>query len=191
MFEISPIGTSAKLKPFKEPQPEMSSVELVTELVEVELQELRLYVMVGVKYAPFGVADGDMHPRQDLAHFLLVIHDDGLMGRYRPVLFKGSVCVGPIRRNICLTVRALPSVACFILGVSVDAFKSSMTSIFMCPTTLGVLLFLSEGTSGKLLSAMTRTEVLRWLPRPRFKGQSFCSSGVSVEKKPSSISTSP
>ena len=49
MFEISPIETSTKLKPFKEPEPEIPSVELVTELVEVELQELRLYVMVGVK----------------------------------------------------------------------------------------------------------------------------------------------
>ena len=84
-----------------------------------------------------------------------------------------------------------PSVACFIFGVSVEAFKSFMTSIFMCPTTLGVLSFLSEGVSGKQLSAMTRTEVLRWLPRPRLRGQSFWSSGVPVEKKPSSISTSP
>ena len=64
-----------------------------------------------------------------------------------------------------VVVFVLPSVAYFILGVSVDAFKSSMTSIFMCPTTLGVLLFLSERTLGKLLSAMTRTEALRWLPR--------------------------
>lgn len=32
------------------------------------------------------------------------------------------------------------------------------TSIFICPTTLGVLRFLSEGVSEKLLSAMTRTE---------------------------------
>ena len=44
---------------------------------------------------------------------------------------------------------AFPSVACFILGVSVEAFKSSITSIFMCPTILGVLRFLSEGVSGK------------------------------------------
>ena len=74
MFEISPIETSAKLKPLKKPESEIPSVELITELVEVELQELRLYVMVGVKDAPFGVADGDMHPRQDLSHFLLACH---------------------------------------------------------------------------------------------------------------------
>ena len=43
----------------------------------------------------------------------------------------------------------------------------------------------------RLIRAMTRTEVLRWLPRPRFSGQSFWSSGVSVEKKPSSTSISP
>ncbi len=107
MFEISPIGTSAKFKPLKKPESEIPSVELVTELVEVELQELSLYVMVGIKYAPFGVADGDMHPRQDLSHFLLVIHDDGLMGGYRPVLLKGGVCAGSIRRGIRLTACRL------------------------------------------------------------------------------------
>lgn len=39
--------------------------------------------------------------------FLLVIHDNGLVGRYRPVLFKGGVCAGTIRRGICLALRRL------------------------------------------------------------------------------------
>lgn len=39
------IGTSTKFKPFKEPEPEIPSVELVTELVEVELQEVSLYLI--------------------------------------------------------------------------------------------------------------------------------------------------
>ena len=78
MFEISPIGTSAKFKPFKESESEIPSVELITELVEVKLEKLSFYVMVGIKDASFGVADGNMHPRQDLSHFLLVIPDDGL-----------------------------------------------------------------------------------------------------------------
>ncbi len=46
MFEIGLIGTSTKFKPFKGPESEIPSVELVTELVEVELQEVSLYVMV-------------------------------------------------------------------------------------------------------------------------------------------------
>ena len=35
MFEIGLIGTSTKFKPFKGPELEIPSVELVTELVEV------------------------------------------------------------------------------------------------------------------------------------------------------------
>ena len=54
MFEISLIGTRTKFKPVKKPVSEIPSVELVTELVEVELEELRFYVMVSVQYAPLG-----------------------------------------------------------------------------------------------------------------------------------------
>lgn len=60
----------------------------------------------------------------------------------------------------------------------VEALKTPITYIFICPILLVGDVF------GKLLSAMIRTEVLRWLSRPRFNGQSFSSSGVSVEKKP-------
>lgn len=42
MFEIRPISTRTKFKPVKEPEAEIPSVELITELVEVELQELGL-----------------------------------------------------------------------------------------------------------------------------------------------------
>lgn len=107
MFKLSPISASAELQPFEEPDPEVPPVELVTELVKVELQELRLYVVVCIKNAPFGVADGNMHPRQDLAHFFLVIHDNSLVGRHRPVLFKGGVCVGAVRGGIHLPVCSL------------------------------------------------------------------------------------
>ena len=63
MFEVRPIGTRTKFKPVKKPEAEIPSVELVAELVEVQLEELRFYVMVSVQYAPLGVADGDMYPR--------------------------------------------------------------------------------------------------------------------------------
>lgn len=107
MLEVSLIGTSAKFKPFKESESETPLVELVTERVEVKLEELCFYVMVGIKDAPFDVADGNMHPRLDLSHFLLVIHDDGLMGSHRPVLLKGGIGVGTIRRGIRLPTRRL------------------------------------------------------------------------------------
>ena len=107
MFKLSPISASAEFQPFEEPKPEVPPVELVTELVKVELQELRLYVVVCVKNASFSVADGDMHPRQDLAHFLLVIHDNSLMGSHNLVLFKGGVCVGSVRGSVHLPVCSL------------------------------------------------------------------------------------
>ena len=65
MFEVRPIGTRTKFKPVKKPASEIPSVELVTELVEVELEELRFYVMVSVQYAPLGVADDNVYPWQD------------------------------------------------------------------------------------------------------------------------------
>ena len=67
MFKLSSISASTEFQPLKEPKTEIPSVELVAEFVKVELQEFRLYVMVGVKDAPLGVADGDMYPRQNLS----------------------------------------------------------------------------------------------------------------------------
>ena len=88
MFKLRPIRTCAKFEPVKEPEAEMPSVELIAELVEVELQELCFYVMVSVQYASLGVADGDMHPRQDFPDTLFVVRNNGVMGGCHPVLFK-------------------------------------------------------------------------------------------------------
>ena len=66
MFEVRPIGTRTKFKPVKKPEADIPSVELVAELVEVELEELRFYVMVSVQYAPFCIADGNVHFRCSL-----------------------------------------------------------------------------------------------------------------------------
>ena len=107
MFKLSSIIASAEFQSFEESKSKVSAVELVTELVEVELQEFRLNVVVCIENAPFCIADGDMHPRQDLTHFLLVIHDNSLVGSHCPVLFKGRVCVGTVRGGINLPVRRL------------------------------------------------------------------------------------
>ena len=107
MFEFRPISASAEFQPFEQSESEVPPIELVAELIKVELQEFRLYVMVCVENAPFGIADGDMHPRQYLAHFLLVLHDYSLVGGCHPILFKGCVCVGTIRGDVCLPVRRL------------------------------------------------------------------------------------
>ena len=68
------------LQSFKAPEPEMPPTELATELVKAELQEFRLYVVVCIKNASFGIADGDMHSRRDLACSFPFIHDACLMG---------------------------------------------------------------------------------------------------------------
>lgn len=111
MFKFSSISASTELQPFEDLESEVTPVEPVTELVKVELKEFILYVMVGVKDVPFGIADGDMHPRQDLAHFFLVIHGNSLVGSYHPVLFKGCIYVGIVRGDI-----RLPACGLFYLG---------------------------------------------------------------------------
>lgn len=107
MFEVRPIGTRTKFKPVKKPTSEIPSVELVTELVEVELEELRFYVMVSVQYAPLGVADDNVHPGQDFPDALFVIRNDSLVRGYHPVLFKGGIAAEPVRGHIGIPVRTL------------------------------------------------------------------------------------
>ena len=75
MFKVRPIRTCAKFEPVKESEAQIPSVELITELVKVELQELCFYVMVRVQYAPFGIADGNVHPRQNFPDTLFVIRN--------------------------------------------------------------------------------------------------------------------
>ena len=141
MFKLRPVSASAEFQPFEEPESEVSSVELVTELVKVELQEFRLYVVVCIENAPFGVADGDMHPRQDLAHFLLVIHDNSLVGCHRPIPFKGGVCVGSVRGGIRLPVRSL-----FNLGSLGGSFQIPYDFHLYVPHDLrGALLLIGRG----------------------------------------------
>ena len=111
MFEVRPIGTRTKFKPVKKPESEIPSVEFVAELVEVQLEELRFYVMVSVQYAPFGVADGNVHPRQDFPDALFVIRNDSLVRGCHPVLFKGGIAAEPVRGHIGIPVRSLPNLA--------------------------------------------------------------------------------
>ena len=111
MFEVRPIGTRTEFKPVKKPAAEIPPVELVAELVEVQLEELRFYVVVSVQYAPFGVADGNVHPRQDFPDALFVIRNDSLVRGCHPVLFKGGIAAEPVRGHIGIPVRSLPNLA--------------------------------------------------------------------------------
>ena len=111
MFEVRPIGTRTKFKPVKKPASEIPSVELVTELVEVELEELRFYVMVSVQYAPLGVADDNVYPWQDFPDTPFVVRNDGMMGGCHPVLFKGNIAAEPVRGHIGIPVRTLLNLA--------------------------------------------------------------------------------
>ena len=105
MFKLRPIRTCAKFESVKEPEPEIPSVELVAELVEVQLQELGLYVMVRVQYASFGIADGNVHPRKDFPHTLFVVRNNGMVGGCRPLLFKDAITAEPVRGHISISVR--------------------------------------------------------------------------------------
>ena len=107
MFEVRPIGTRTKFKPVKEPESEIPPVELVAGLVEVELEELRFYVMVSVQYAPFGIADGNVHPGQDFPDALFVVRNDSLVRGCHPVLLKGGIAAEPVRGHTGIPVRPL------------------------------------------------------------------------------------
>ena len=111
MFEVRPIGTRTKFKPVKKPASEIPSVELVTELVEVQLEELRFYVMVSVQYAPLDVADDNVYPWQDFPDTPFVVRNDGMMGGCHPVLFKGDIAAEPVRGHIGIPVRTLLNLA--------------------------------------------------------------------------------
>ena len=111
MFEVRPIGTRTKFKSVKKPASEIPSVELVTELVEVELEELRFYIMVSVQYAPLGVADDNVYPWQDFPDTPFVVRNDGMMGGCHPVLFKGGIAAEPVRGHIGIPVRTLLNLA--------------------------------------------------------------------------------
>ena len=91
VFELRPIHTCAKFEPVKESETEVPSVELITELIEVQLKELCFYVMVCIRYVSLGVADGNVHPGQDFLDTLFVVRNDGMMEGRRPLLFKGGI----------------------------------------------------------------------------------------------------
>ena len=105
MFKVRPIRTCAKFEPVKESEAQIPSVELITELVKVELQELCFYVMVRVQYAPFGIADGNVHPRQNFPDTLFVIRNYGMVGGCHSVLFKSGITAEPVRGKIGVSVR--------------------------------------------------------------------------------------
>lgn len=105
MFELRPIRACAKFESVKEPEAEIPSVELIAELVEVELQELGLYVMGGVEHTSRGVADGNVHPRQDFPDTLFVVRNEGMVRGCRPILFKGGIAAEPVRSHIGIPVR--------------------------------------------------------------------------------------
>lgn len=105
MFKVRPIRTCAKFEPVKESEAQIPSVELITELVKVELQELCFYVMVRVQYAPFGIADGNVHPRQNFPDTLFVIRNYGMVGGCHSVLFKSGITAEPVRGQIGVSVR--------------------------------------------------------------------------------------
>ena len=186
MFKLRPIRTCAKFEPVKEPEAEMPSVELIAELVEVELQELGFYVMVRVQYASFGITDGNVHPRQDFPDTLFVVRNNGVVGYCRPVLFKGGITAEPVRGHIGLPVR--PRLYLAHDGGSLEIADD--LHLYMSDG-LGRTVLLDRRRSGQAAFGHDKDGGLALASTPRFSGQSFWSSGVSVEKKPSSTSISP
>ncbi len=81
MLETRPISACAKFKPVEQVKSEISSVELIAELIEIELQEVCLDIVICVKNAALGIADGYVYPREHSADHGLVLHDISFMSR--------------------------------------------------------------------------------------------------------------
>ena len=79
MFEARSVSICAEFKPFKKVEAEISPVELIAELIEIELQEVFLDIMIRVKNAAPGIADGYVYPRKYSADPGLVLHDISFM----------------------------------------------------------------------------------------------------------------
>ena len=76
MLETCPISACAKFKPVEQVKSEISSIELIAELVEVELQKICFDIVIRVKDTPLciAVADGYVYPWKHLADHHLVPH---------------------------------------------------------------------------------------------------------------------
>ena len=79
MFETRSVSTCAEFKSFKKVEAEISPVELIAEPIEIELQEVRLDIVIRVKNAAPGIADGYVYPREYSADHGLVLHDISFM----------------------------------------------------------------------------------------------------------------
>ena len=65
---------------------EISPVELIAELIEIELQEVFLDIVIRVKNAALDIADGYVYPRKYSADPGLVLHDISFMSATTPFL---------------------------------------------------------------------------------------------------------
>lgn len=74
MLETRPISACAKFKPVEQVKSEISSVELIAELIEIELQEICFDIVIRVKDTPLYIAYGYVYPWKHLADHGLVLH---------------------------------------------------------------------------------------------------------------------
>ena len=74
MLETRPISACAKFKPVEQVKSEISSVELIAELIEIELQEICFDIVIRVKDATLCIAYGYVYPWKHLADHGLVLH---------------------------------------------------------------------------------------------------------------------
>ena len=79
MFEARSVSTCAEFGPFKKVEAEISPVELIAELIEIELPEICFNIVICVKNTMLGIADGYVYPREHSADPGLVLHDISFM----------------------------------------------------------------------------------------------------------------
>ena len=127
MLETCPISAYAKFKPVEQVKSGISSIELIAELVEVELQKVSLDVMIRVKNTPLCITYGYVYPWKHFADYHLIPHIICFMLSDNFVRCKCRVRL----RGICGGISSGIYREFFILFSSVAVFKSGMTSILI------------------------------------------------------------
>lgn len=133
VFEVWSIGACVKFEPVKEMEATISSVEFVEELIEVELQEISLNTMIGIKDTPPCVTDGYVYSWKHFADESLVFHNIRIVLGHNLVFYEGGIRMGSIRGRTCAAVHSLSNLVFLYVSFQIGKhFHLDMPYTFSC-----------------------------------------------------------
>lgn len=155
-----------------QPFSEVSTIELITKFIKIELQEFPFDSVVHVSEHCFCIGYGRMYPRKHLVPFF------GLTTQASAFSTTSPTFTCAVESSMMTSVDSFSQMS-FTASFTVSAPRSSMTTMRRCPALRSFFPFLGASTGS--LSTITRTFALRWLPLPRLRGSSFSRSSSVVK----------